>query len=143
MDKSSGMSEDKKASAEEQALIYRLMAEFAKHVIDDVEKIIITSSADDYFLVARLADSLNCLVYEIEIWRPSVLEDIHGSIFTVAVSPGITDVTYCWSDWNSIPVNNSETKSVYGPMWGLKAIFEYPEEVYEIEALYDRAKELL
>ena len=125
----------------EQTSIYVLLACFAAQLEYELGPPIITSSAEDYFLVARNAASHGDIVYDVEIWRTSEFEDVFGAIFSVAHAPGIADVSFGFNEWHSVPTNDRETQAVYGPMWGIQATFVYPEDMYELEALYDRAKD--
>lgn len=126
----------------EQTSIYILMSVFAaqvhSEVISDERFLTVVHQDEDYFLLAnRISDSQ--MIYDVSIWRTCGFEDRHGVLFSVAHFPGVLGASYRYEEWQSIPVNQSGTRSVYGPMHGVTATFAYPEDDYELSSFNNRA----
>jgi hypothetical protein len=123
----------------EQTSIYIMMSVFATQLVNE-QSTMITYQNEDYHLVARKSTPDNN-VYEIGIWRTSDFESIEGVLFALANFPGIISAQYEYQVWNSIPINQIETRAIHGPMHGVLAVFAYPEDEYELSNLNERAKD--
>lgn len=121
----------------EQTSLYIVLSVFAAQIYSDSLSIVVYQD-EDYFLVARRISESH-LIYEVAIWRTCEFEDVSGVLFSVAHFPGIVGVTYDYQDWNSIPINQAGTRSIFGPMHGVVATFAYPDDQYEISSFNSRA----
>lgn len=121
----------------EQTSIYIVLSVFAAQIHSEALPIVVHQD-EDYFLVAKRVDDLQ-LVYEVAIWRSCEFEDAQGAMFSVAHFPGIVGATYDYKEWNSIPVNQSGTRTIFGPMHGIVSAFAYPDDQYELLSFNSRA----
>lgn len=121
----------------EQTSLYIVLSVFAAQIHDDGLPIVVHQD-EDYFLVARRISEPH-LIYEVAIWRTCEFEDMPGALFSVAHFPGMVSVVYDYKNWNSIPINQSGTRSIFGPMHGVVAMFAYPDDAYELSSFNSRA----
>jgi hypothetical protein len=96
----------------EQTSIYIVLSVFAAQIHNDKLPIVVHQD-EDYFLVAKRISESH-LIYEVAIWRTCEFEDVQGVLFSVAHFPGIVNTIYRYEEWNSIPINQMGTRSIYG-----------------------------
>lgn len=121
----------------EQTSLYIVLSVFAAQIHSDRLSTVVHQD-EDYFLIARRINESH-LIYEVEIWRTCEFENVPGVLFSVAHFPGIVSTAYEYRDWNAIPINQSGTRSIFGPMHGVTATFAYPEDEYELSNFNNRA----
>lgn len=121
----------------EQTSLYIVLSVFAAQIHSDQLSMVVHQD-EDYFLVAKRINA-ELLIYEVSIWRTCDFEDLQGVMFSVAHFPGIVGVEYQCKDWHSIPVNQTATRSIHGPMHGVVATFAYPDDEYELASFNNRA----
>lgn len=124
----------------EQTSLYIVLSVFAAQIHNDKLTTVVHQD-EDYFLVARCVNESR-LTYELSIWRTCEFESIPGVIFSMAHFPGVTNTTYEYRNWNSIPANQSGTRFIFGPMHGVKAMFTYPDDEYELSNFNNRVLDL-
>lgn len=121
----------------EQTSIYIVLSVFAAQIHSDRLPMVVHQD-EDYFLVARRISESH-LIYEVAIWRTCEFEDVPGVLFSVAHFPGVVNTAYSYQAWNSIPINQTGTRSIFGPMHGVVATFAYPDDEYELSSFNNRA----
>ena len=105
----------------EQTSLYIVLSVFATQIYSDrLSKVV--HQDEDYFLIARRTSESH-LIYEVAIWRTCEFENVPGVLFSIAHFPGIVSAVYEYRDWNSIPINQAGTRSIFGPMHGVVATF--------------------
>lgn len=100
---------------------------------------LVTAADDDYYMVARTVPARNA--YDLDIWRTCQFEDASGALFALARTPGVVRSTSEYSEWQTIPTDDMERRSVCSPMWGIRSRFNYPDDYDELEALSRLARQ--
>ena len=121
----------------EQVSIHILMCVFAAAVKNEEPSKIVYQD-EDYYLYANRVHAEK-IIYEVGLWRTCSLESETGALFSIANFPGIVGASYTPMKWNSVLLNAEGTRSVYGPMCGVQAIFAYPDDEDEISSFNHRA----